>query len=1096
MGGRRAGETHTTPSPKFSSRRVRKALFFRLRSADAISVPRTTGRPPRPHWVVAAIGAVGVALHALAVPEAWKEWSYDGVELFMLAAMVWAVLHHRPQPARPWWLLTGGLTLLVVGDVIYNALTRINGEEVFPSAADVLYVASYGVFSLGLMAVVRTRRRRDPTALLDAGLVTVVAAAATWAYLVDPSSYRGVALVEALFSAAYPIGDMVVLGFLVRLLISSRRRTPAERVLTLGIGLLLLADLAYARLAITGNYSMGSWLDVIYHVSYLCLPVAAAHPSMRSMVAPERGVITSGRSRLWLLAAVSLVLPAFAASEMAAGDQGKAIVLAAASAIAFFLLTFRTGVLNGSLAQALAGERLARAGERESLERKRVLRELGVTLVGMLDRDAICAAAADHARRLGGPGADAALFVHGGGPLVTAATAGFGPGGGSSLETVTLPSELTTLLDQGQSVALGAEDGGALRAWLPADLRPRWLVVAPIVTGARRTGLAVVLPDPEMDGPDRLRAACGALASAVSVALEAAELSERLLDERSGARFEAMIRNSSDVVMVLRSDGTVRFVSPSVTRILGWGVDHFVDERLADLVLDADRESLHSALAAVMDRPGLHTPVELRVRHEDGSWRFLEVIAASLVDDASLGAVVLNVRDVTDRVHLEHELTHRAHHDGLTGLANRDLFLAAVEQAIARSVGTAHQVELLFVDLDDFKTVNDSLGHKAGDEVLVAVADRLRQCVRSADTVARLGGDEFAILLDGDWENCSVVAERIVDVMRAPLTVVGQQVSVRASVGLASSEPGTEATDLLRQADLAMYVAKSEGKARWVAFRPQMLEQFLDELQMERALQAAVQHDQLDVYYQPIVDLATGLVAGAEALVRWIDPARGVVSPAQFIPVAERSELIEVIGRYVLQRACRWAGAWEAESGKTLAHVSVNVSARQLRSPSLVQDVCAALEESGLAPHKLVLEITESMLLDERDAVTERLEALRQLGVRIAIDDFGTGYSSLSYLGRLPVDVLKIDRSFTIGLGHAAERSLVPAILELARTLGLMTVAEGVETEQHGRRLRELGCQLAQGYYFSKPLPEAEMTEALRGIPVLAPAPVPTTKPS
>jgi hypothetical protein len=376
--------------------------------------------------VVGAIGAVGIALHALAVPEAWKEWSYDGVELFMLAAMVWAVRHHRPRPARPWWLLTGGLALLVVGDVIYNALTRINGHEVFPSAADAMYVASYGVLSLGLIAVVRTRRRSDPTALLDAALVTVVAAAATWAYLVDPSSYGDVPLVEALFSAAYPIGDVVVLGFLVRLLISSPRRAPAERVLTVGIGLLLLADLAYARLAITGNYSMGSWLDVIYHVSYLCLPLAAAHPSMRVVAAPEPGFATSGRSRLWLLAAVSLVLPAFAAGEMASGQEGKAIVLAAASAIAFFLLTFRTGVLNTSLAQALSGERLARAGEQESLERERVLRDLGVTLVGMLDRDAICAAAADHARRLGGPGAEAAVFVQGSGrwprPPVRAST--------------------------------------------------------------------------------------------------------------------------------------------------------------------------------------------------------------------------------------------------------------------------------------------------------------------------------------------------------------------------------------------------------------------------------------------------------------------------------------------------------------------------------------------------------------------------------------------------------------------------------------------------------------------------------------------------
>ena len=521
---------------------------------------------------------------------------------------------------------------------------------------------------------------------------------------------------------------------------------------------------------------------------------------------------------------------------------------------------------------------------------------------------------------------------------------------------------------------------------------------------------------------------------------------------------------------------------------LAWEVDRLINRPLTELVHPEDADRLGTDLNAVVARPGIHAPFEFRARNRSGEWRFLEAVGTCLMDDAALGGMVVNVRDVTERVTLEHELTHQALHDGLTGLANRDLFLRRVEDAMGGTEGTRNRVEILFVDLDDFKKVNDSLGHGVGDEVLVAVADKLRHCVRTADTVARLGGDEFAVLLADRWEKCAVVAERIVDAMRLPVAVDGQHVTVRASVGLASSDARTEASDLLRQADLAMYVAKTEGKARWVAFRPEMLQQFLDELQLERALQAAVAEDRLEVHYQPIIDLATGAFTGAEALARWTDPEWGPVSPVQFIPVAERSELIEVIGRFVLGRACRWASRWERVSGRLLSHIAVNVSARQLRGATLVDDVRSALEESGLAAEKLVLEITESMLIDERDAVIERLEILRRLGVRIAIDDFGTGYSSLSYLERLPVDVLKIDRTFIAGLGNPGERSLVPAILELARTLGLATVAEGVETEEHGRRLAELGCQLAQGFHYSRPISESEVAEVIDGLRIAPPA--------
>ena len=1020
----------------------------------------------RPHRVVLAVGLLAIAAHAFVVPERWYEASYDGVELFVLVATIWGIRRHRPQPARPWWLLASGLGLLVVGDVIYNALTRMNGHEVYPSVADALYVASYGVLSAGVIAVLRARRhQRDRTALIDACLVTLVAAAATWVYLVDPTAYSGVRLVEQLVSAAYPVGDLLLLGFLARLLISPSRRPPAEGILAVGLGLLLVADIAYARLALTGTYSVGSWLDAMYHFSYLCFAVAATHPSMRRLSAPEPDYATSGRSRLWLLAGVSLVLPVFATVEAANGDQAHAITLAAASAVAFFLLTFRTGVLNQSLAGALAREK-------EALDRERVLRALGTALAARPDRAAIWAAAVEHAGHLAGGDAEA-VFLAGHTIPEQTPPSGLGP-------------SISAQLQAGRAVAIGRGTADPLRACLPTAMADRALFVAPVVVDGQMDGVIMLAPATTTGNPERLLDACAALGTAVSLALESSALSEALVEQRSEERFSALIRNSSDILLVLQPDGTMRFVSPSATRILGWEVDELLHRPIGNLAHPDDAPLLAAALHRALIEPGTHGPIECRARHKDGSWRFLEAIGTSLLDDGAEAGIVVNVRDVTDRLNLQQQLTHQAFHDPLTGLANRALFLDRVEHTLEGASRTAAMTEILFLDLDDFKTVNDSLGHPAGDAVLVGVAERLRACLRATDTAARLGGDEFAVLLASGDEPCGVVAERIVAELRRPVEVDGHEVAIRGSIGVASGTAGTTAADLLRDADLAMYVAKSAGKDRWVAFQPEMLEQFLDELKLEKALRAAVANDQLEVHYQPIIELATGDITGAEALLRWVDPARGYVAPTEFIHLAERSELIEIIGRFVLRRACHAAATWRLGDGREISHIAVNVSARQLRGESLVNDVTSALHDSGLAPHKLVIEITESMLLEDLPGTIERLDALHALGVRIAIDDFGTGYSSLSRLGQLPVDVLKVDRSFTMALDEAGARTLVPAILELARTLGLATVAEGVETAEQGLRLIGLGCDLAQGFYFARPVPEAELADMLQRPPATA----------
>jgi diguanylate cyclase (GGDEF)-like protein/PAS domain S-box-containing protein len=552
------------------------------------------------------------------------------------------------------------------------------------------------------------------------------------------------------------------------------------------------------------------------------------------------------------------------------------------------------------------------------------------------------------------------------------------------------------------------------------------------------------------------------------------------------ARFRSLVQHSSDVIIVTRADGSIRFVSPSVTRVFGYEPAAMLRRSVSELLHPDDRERAASFFGIAGRTPGVTGPAEWRFSQPDGSWLHAEILATNLLADPTVKGLVLNTRDVSERRRLEEQLTHQAFHDPLTGLANRALFRDRVSHALALAQRRGSPVTVLFLDLDDFKKVNDSLGHGEGDRLLIAVAERFLACARSADTVARLGGDEFAILIEGT-EGRDGLSDRLAAAMSHPFSLSGHQVRATASIGVATASPEDRADDLLRNADMAMYAAKRRGKGRAETYESRMYTDIRERLDLEAALRAAIEGHQLTLFYQPIVSLESGAIYGMEALVRWDHPRFGRLPPQDFIPLAEETGLIVQLGSWVLAEACRQLRIWQTAHPRLSLALAVNISGRQLHGSGLADALRQTLTSSGVDPASVVLEITESVLM-QTEPVLERLQQLKALGVRLAIDDFGTGYSSLSYLQRFPIDILKIAKPFVEGLGQGADGSgLARAIVGLGDTLKLQTIAEGIERPDQRAALIELGCTLGQGYHFWPALPAAGIEELLssHGLPRL-----------
>ncbi|HUI02989.1 MAG TPA: EAL domain-containing protein [Acidimicrobiales bacterium] len=577
---------------------------------------------------------------------------------------------------------------------------------------------------------------------------------------------------------------------------------------------------------------------------------------------------------------------------------------------------------------------------------------------------------------------------------------------------------------------------------------------------------------------------------------EEAETSMRASEDR----FRSLVQNSSDTTLILGDEARITYASPATASLLGLSPDEVLSMPATDLVHPEDQARVETQLAALLQTSSVTEPIQFRIAHADGSYRHVEVVVSDVRDNPSVAGYVANLRDITERKEAESQLAHAALHDPLTGLPNRTLIMDRAAQMLVRARREYRPVAALFIDLDNFKDINDSLGHDAGDKVLQAVAHRFVGILRASDTVGRLGGDEFVVLAEGASLGAGpeMVAERLHDTLREPFRIDGYDgvpLSVSASIGIAGGQRNS-AHELLRDADIALYRAKALGKNRSALFQPEMQTAVLDRIELDADLRSALAEEQFFILYQPVFDLDHVRVSGVEALLRWRHPSRGVVAPDQFIPMLEDSGLIVEVGRWVLGEACRQAAQWHAR-GHRLS-VSVNVSMRQLEVPSFVDHIREALDTSGLDPDALVVEITESTLMRDADATVTRLRDIKGLGVHVAIDDFGTGYSSLAYLRQFPVDALKIDRSFISAMADSPESSaLIHTLVELGRTLGLETLAEGIEDDEQLHTLQQEHCDRGQGFLFSRPIdPEAmqvflEQAAVTPVVPAAAPGAVP-----
>ncbi|WP_435857602.1 aminotransferase class I/II-fold pyridoxal phosphate-dependent enzyme [Streptomyces olindensis] len=994
---------------------------------------------------IALVTAVTIVYMTVPVvaPALWAVIGLAGV-----TAVLAGVRLHRPAHQWPWWFLAGGLLTFITGDTYYNVMEEyFDASNPFPSPADACYLATYPLFAIGLSGLVRHRwADRDLPSLLDALIITAGLALPVWVYLVQPLTVaEGMTWQQRAISIAYPLGDVLVLALLARLLTPSpvTGHNRAVGLLVVGTVTLLGFDIAYGILQLNGLWQTGTLLDTGWIAFYTAWGLAALHPSMVELTAsvPQRESLLPPPRRLVMLAVATLIAPGILLYEGLSKQTRDAAVIAAFSGVLFLLVILR-----------LAGMVVA---HRHAVTRELALRAAAASLVSAFRQEEVdqsCRTAVD---RLLGPD-----VPH---------------------RTVLLPSErVTDLGARGTRLvspaALDDSTGAELDA-LPSVL------VCPMTQPDRPAGAipGVLL----VAGPERqLTETWGSLeilASHAGLAMERVKLRQEVVRRENEAYFRTLVRNASDVILILEDDDTIRYASPSARSV--FGTDDLVGVSLPDLVDPGDRDRATRELTAVRERGSPAGHDHWWVRRGDGRVE-AEVRFSDFRDERTVSGLVVTLRDVTEQRRLEQELTQRAFHDSLTGLPNRTLLLERIERALLRGRRESSLTCLLFIDLDDFKLVNDTMGHRAGDHLLIAVGNRLSRTLRRTDTAARLGGDEFAVLMEDAKQplDAELLAAQVIQTLGRPFDLDDESVTVSASVGVATARDSTDAEELLSHADLALYAAKSAGKRQWRRFRPLLRSRMVERHDLQSQLAQAVADKAFALRYQPVVDIAAGEVVGFEALIRWPAEERSSVTPDQFISLAEETGHIGPLGSWVLENAVSdIAGLQRLPGPSRPPYVSVNVSARQFRDAGFVEQVGQALRTPGLEPGSLQLELTETVLLHRDDRLQTVLHTLKELGVHIAVDDFGTGFSSLRYLRDFPIDVLKIDKSFIDDIARDAQQvALVEGIVRIADTLGLQVIAEGIEDAAQRNLLAGMGCRFGQGYLFARPMTVEQSAHVLR----------------
>jgi diguanylate cyclase (GGDEF)-like protein/PAS domain S-box-containing protein len=1017
------------------------------------------------------------------------------------AAMVAGVAVNRPVRRAPWLLLAAANLAAALGELgLHVASVASHPAVPLPAFGDGAYLVAYPLYVAGLALFIQSRSTgRDLRSVADALIFLLGLGLLSWVFFVIPdAAHPSMTWIQRMSSVAYPVGNLLILVTLARLLAPGPPRGTATALLTFGTLALLVSDLAYNLGQYSANYNYDAQFDLGWLACFIAWGAAALHPSMADLTRPV-GQQAPETSRITIITLIfaSLIPPIFLFVRSYTHRDRVDGVIAVASGVLYLLMLSRLWDLAAS--------------HRRGLIRERTLRVASAALASARSVEEVATAVTDAASALTAArptNRTALLAVRDGNQLRYVY-----PAGSAEPAYPPDPVDVWLRLTQGRTPRFVSTE--QIRSARDSIVPSPPQAAAPLLAGAEG---ALLCPLTLKDRPageqfigligflgrrrtlSDLTTMLEILAGQAALAVERLALTQEVARQRGEALFRTLVQDASDVILIVGDDRRIRYATPSAGDIFG---DVTVrGALLVDLVAPGARDDvdrvldLMLALSASDVTRGVSPGYLLQIERLDGHTAMLEVRWSDLRRDATVGGLVLTLRDVTEQHMLEEELKYRAFHDALTGLPNRSLFAREAAGALEAARAVGRTAGVLFVDLDDFKVVNDTMGHGVGDELLVAVAARLAATVRKSDTAARLGGDEFALLIDdaADLDAVDAFAERIVAAFTEPFTLTEAKVFATATVGVATSHDSGDVDELLRHADLALYAAKTAGKRRWRHYQPVLTSGMLMRREIQAALGDAVKSSAFTLVYQPIVTLGSGEIDGFESLIRWPHPRWGMMLPGQFISLAEETGLIVPLGAWVLRQALSDMVRWRRELPPPAApepgapapnpdgpHVSVNVSARQFRDPGFVDSVRQALHASALPPSALLIELTESLLLDGNDRIRADLNELKEIGVRLAIDDFGTGYSSLGYLLELPIDVLKVDKTFVTGIASSwRQHALVEGIVRLARTLEVEVIAEGIETETERELLAGMGCQFGQGYLLSVPVDAASALAMLR----------------